>query len=105
MSKRPAAGNPYCCYCKRPLAPADDGGGQSFTLDHVHAKSQGGWRRVPCCKKCNLLKDDLPANDWFWFIGAFPRWWKLFDAPQQVVSAVREEYSRRAYARKALLAT
>lgn len=38
-------------------------------------------------------------EDWFWFIGAFARWWKTFDTPGQVLDQVRAEYSRRAYAR------
>lgn len=90
-------GNPYCCYCKRQLTPPEPPNGTSFTLDHVKAQSSGGWKRVPCCRKCNMLKDDLPMVDWFWFIANFPRWWKLFDSPVQVLNQVRQEYSRRAY--------
>ena len=73
--------------------------GASFTRDHVRAESQGGWRRVPCCRKCNLLKGDLQPGDWFWFIAAWPRWWKQFDTPAQVKVAIRDEYRRRAEVR------
>lgn len=99
MSRRPLPGAPYCKYCKRQLTPAEPATGTSFTLDHVRARSAGGWRRVPCCRKCNMLKDDLPMEDWFWFISKFQRWWKTFDSPQQVLDQVRAEYRRRAYAR------
>lgn len=102
MPKRPNPSGAYCMYCKRPLTPPGERTGTSFTFDHVKAQSLGGWKRVPCCQKCNNLKDNLPMEDWFWFIRSFPRWWKLFDAPQQVVERVRQEYRRRAYAKAGL---
>lgn len=105
MSRRPAPGQPYCCYCKRDLTPAHPIRSMSFTLDHVKAQSEGGRRRVPCCHKCNLLKDNLPMVDWFWFISKHSRWWKLFDSPAQVLDVVRREYSRRAYANAAMKAS
>ena len=105
MSRRPAPGQPFCCYCKRPLTPAEPFTGTSFTLDHVVAESHGGWRRVPCCRACNLLKGDLARDDWFWFIGVFKRWWKEFDTPAQVREIVREERVRRAWAKTGGLAT
>lgn len=82
--------NAYCCYCRRTLTPAAENKETSFSMDHVIAQSEGGWKRVPCCRKCNLLKDNLPTNDWFWFIGAHPRWWKEFKLPSQVARVVRE---------------
>ena len=81
------------------MTPAAQMCGTSFTLDHVKAESQGGWKRVPCCRKCNLLKGDLEPSDWFWFIGAWPRWWKQFDTPAQVMVAIRDGYRQRAEAR------
>lgn len=100
MPKPPFPTKTWCCYCKRPLTPAEPVCSTSFTLDHVRAESHGGWKRVPCCSKCNLLKADLPPADWFWFIGAFKRWWKTFDTPAQVLDQVRAEYRRRAYANR-----
>jgi hypothetical protein len=97
--KRPAIGRPHCCYCKRELAPANPPTPRSFTLDHVKALSLGGWKRVPCCRQCNLLKGDLHMDEWFWFISAFSRWWKVFDTPLQVAEKVREERVRRAWGR------
>jgi hypothetical protein len=90
----------HCFYCKRELTPPLPERGTSFTLDHVRAQADGGWRRVPCCRKCNGLKGDLLVDEWFWFIGAFPRWWKLFDTPGQVVRSVIDERVRRAHARE-----
>lgn len=98
-------GSPTCKYCGRRLTPATPHCDTSFTLDHVKAASTGGWKRVPCCRKCNMLKADLHMEDWFWFIGAFQRWWKTFDTPAQVAIRVREERVRRAKANAARLAT
>lgn len=98
MSRRPVPGRPYCKYCNRQLIAAELQRSDSFTFDHVRAQEVGGWRRVPCCRKCNMLKDNLPVDDWFWFIGAFSRWWKTFDTPAQVLDQVRAEHRRRAYA-------
>lgn len=95
---RPLIGRPTCKYCSRELSATTSTSGTAFTLDHVKAKSDGGWKRVPCCRACNNLKADLPMADWFWFIGAFKRWWKTFDTPAQVLDQVRAEHSRRAYA-------
>lgn len=101
--KRPQT-SAYCCYCKRPLTPGKDQKGTSFTLDHVKARAAGGFRRVPCCHKCNQLKSDMHMEDWFWFIRAFPRWWKRFDTHEQVMVRIQEEYRRRAYANRDRLA-
>lgn len=103
MRRRRGSSGAWCYYCERELTPAGTEKGNSFTLDHVRPESQGGWRRVPCCRKCNLLKGDLDPSEWFWFIRAWPRWWKLFDTPAQVVVAVRDEYRRRSMARAAIV--
>lgn len=89
----------HCCYCKRELSPSEPVRSTSFTFDHVKATSLGGWKRVPCCHKCNFLKGDLHLEEWFWFIRhpAHARWWKLFDLPGQVREFVRRERVRRAY--------
>jgi hypothetical protein len=95
--KRAHLSRPYCCYCKRDLLPAEPECGLSFTYDHIRAESAGGSRRVPCCRKCNGLKGDLHPDEWFWFIRAHPRWWKLYDHPNQVRDAIRQERVYRAY--------
>lgn len=79
-----------CCYCKRELSPPDSGFSTALTFDHVRAKSQGGVKTVPCCVKCNLLKDNLSVDDWNWFTATHPRWWKEFTVPSQVHRIVRE---------------
>lgn len=79
-----------CCYCKRQLDPSEPERPTSLTWDHVRAESDGGWKKVPCCRKCNFLKDNLTPEDWFWFIGVHPRWWKEFHHPAQVARIVRE---------------
>lgn len=89
---------PYCCYCKRPLAPMHPETGLSQTWDHVLAESRGGTRKVPCCRTCNGLKGDLPTDDWFWFISCHTRWWKLFPNNETVAAVCRQERVRRAYA-------
>lgn len=99
MAKRLAIGSPRCHYCERHLTPSHGDIGTSFTFDHVRPASTGGTKRVPCCRKCNQLKGDLPAHDWYWFIRAFPRWWKLFDTAAQVADKILDEHRRRAYAR------
>lgn len=91
----------FCMYCKRSLTPARAEMGTSFTFDHVRAQSDGGWKRVPCCRKCNHLKSNLPADDWFAFIRAHPRWWKLFDTPAQVARAAMQMRTLAATALKA----
>lgn len=80
----------HCCYCKRDLAPAQPERSTSMTFDHVRAESAGGWKKVPCCRKCNNLKDDLSPEDWFWFIATHPRWRKEFTLCSQVKRIVRE---------------
>ncbi len=87
-----------CLYCKRELTLPSPPGGTSFTWDHVRPKSQGGWKRAPCCWDCNNLKGDLDVDEWFWFIGAAPRWWKRYANSDQVRDAIRQERVRRAYA-------
>lgn len=102
---RPLYGKPHCKYCQRQLEPTNSPRDTAFTLDHVKAQAEGGWRRVPCCRKCNELKGDLPMESWFWFIGAFERWWKTFANHHEVVTAVRQEHRRRAYANQERMAT
>jgi hypothetical protein len=80
----------HCCYCKRDLGPPQPEKPTSLTWDHVRAESDGGWKRVPCCRQCNFLKGNTPPDDWFWFIGAHPRWWKEFTNPSQVTRVIRE---------------
>lgn len=82
----------YCCYCKRQLDPPQPEKWTSLTFDHIRAESQGGTRKVPSCRKCNFLKDDLTPGEWFWFIQAHPRWWKEFSLPSQVKRIVREHH-------------
>jgi 5-methylcytosine-specific restriction endonuclease McrA len=91
----------FCCYCKRPLTHALPECSTSFTFDHVKCLSDGGWKRVPCCRKCNNLKGNLGMDEWFWFIRAHERWWKTFATPAQVASAVHAFKIASAYARKA----
>lgn len=100
---RPLMGRPICKYCTRELTPTTSPADTAFTFDHVKSQAEGGWKRVPCCRKCNMLKADLPMDSWFWFIGTFKRWWKTFDTPQQVRERVREEHTRRAYANAAIV--
>lgn len=79
-----------CCYCKRQLDPSVPERPTSMTWDHVKAESDGGVRKLPCCRQCNHLKDNLPVEDWFWFIGAHPGWVKEFKNPAQVRRVIRE---------------
>lgn len=79
-----------CCYCERQLQTRNRDATDGLTFDHVRAESDGGWKKVPCCRKCNFLKDNLPPDDWFWFIATHPRWWKEFANPSQVKRVVRE---------------
>lgn len=99
MTRRLEPGNPWCRYCKRPLLLARLNASNSMTFDHVIPQARGGWKRVPCCRKCNMLKSDLDHDDWFWFIQTFPRWWKTFDTPEQVLAMVRQGRRMEAYAR------
>jgi hypothetical protein len=50
----------------------------------MRPESDGGIKRLPCCRHCNFLKDNMPPEDWFWFIGANPGWWRTFTHPAQV---------------------
>lgn len=79
-----------CCYCKRHLDLPTPERSTSLTWDHVRAESDGGVKKVPCCRQCNHLKDNLPTEDWFWFINSHPRWWKEFTNPSQVRRVIRE---------------
>lgn len=79
-----------CCYCKRQLDATMPEIATSLTWDHVRPESDGGWKRVPCCRRCNFLKDNLPPEDWFWFIGSHPGYWRDFTNPSQVKMTVRE---------------
>lgn len=88
-----------CCYCKRPLQDRDKNATDGLTFDHVKAESAGGWKKVPCCRKCNFLRDDIEPDDWFWFIATHPRWWKEFALPSQVKRVVREFRFAQAQAR------
>lgn len=88
-----------CCYCNRPLQTRDRDATDGLTFDHVKPESQGGWKKVPCCRKCNFLKDDMLPDDWFWFIDLHPRWWKEFTLPSQVARVVREFRFAQAQAR------
>jgi hypothetical protein len=89
-----------CCYCKRPLQVRDKDATDGLTWDHVRAESDGGWKKVPCCRMCNFLKDNNTPEDWFWFIGAHPRWWREFTHPSQVKRVVREFRFNQAQSRK-----
>lgn len=79
-----------CAYCKRQLEATMPEIDLSLTWDHVRPESDGGWKRIPSCRKCNFLKDNLPPEDWFWFIGAHPGYWRQFDHPRQVAGVIRE---------------
>jgi hypothetical protein len=79
-----------CCYCKCQLDAPTPERDTSLTWDHIRPESDDGWKKVPCCRKCNFLKDNLPPDDWFWFIATHPRWWKEFANPAQVKRVVRE---------------
>lgn len=107
MSRKPPLINTgkrvHCCYCKRDLTPPQPECSTSLTWDHVKAESAGGWKKVPCCRKCNFLKDNLSPEDWFWFIATHPRWWKEFANPAQVFRVVREFRLAQAQARLAQL--
>lgn len=81
---------PYCCYCRRELTAPEPERSTSLTRDHVHSQASGGMIWVPCCRKCNQLKGDLPIEQWRWFIGHHPRWWKTFDTNEQVRRVIRE---------------
>lgn len=97
---RPQPGS-TCCYCKRVLLPTQPERDLSFTFDHVKCQASGGFRKVPCCRKCNSLKDDIAVGDWFWFIDAHPRWWKEFRFTSQVKRVVMEYKRMLATARAA----
>jgi hypothetical protein len=88
-----------CCYCKRQLQDRDPDATDGMTWDHVKPESQGGFKKVPCCRKCNQLKDDIPTEDWFWFIGTHQRWWKEFTNSSQVKRVIREFRFAQAQAR------
>lgn len=93
MVKPPRLANgrrPHCCYCKRQLDPPVPERPTSLTFDHILAESEGGRYKVPCCLRCNNLKDNLDPQDWFLFIDSTPGWWRTFTNPRQVREAVRE---------------
>lgn len=79
-----------CCYCKRQLDPTEPERPTSLTWDHVRPESDGGIKKLPCCRQCNFLKDNLQPDDWFWFIGAHPRYYREFANPSQVLRIIRE---------------
>lgn len=96
-------GKATCCYCKRELTPALPEKSTSFTLDHVKAESWGGFRKVPCCRKCNQLKSDIDMSQWWWFVKNTPRYWKLYDTTEQVMARIRDRIVEMAYENKAKL--
>ncbi|PZO89082.1 MAG: hypothetical protein DI623_11425, partial [Sphingomonas sanxanigenens] len=75
----------------------------AFTYDHVVPESRGGQRFLPCCRKCNELKADLPIGCWLWFIDHYARWWRTFTSPSQVRNVIVAEQSRRVRAGEAPL--
>jgi hypothetical protein len=50
--------------------------------------SRGGWKKVPCCRKCNGLKADLDPTLWRWFTEMYPGWWKTFNTHKEVRAAI-----------------
>lgn len=90
--------NLHCCYCKRQLTPSGTDRGDAATKDHVRPQSDGGYITVPCCRTCNFLKGHSDMHGWWWFVHAFPRYWKTFSNPAQVAGEIRAEWRRRVYA-------
>jgi 5-methylcytosine-specific restriction endonuclease McrA len=72
---------PFCFYCKRTLNDRrtqrrnDRNKGLDFTKDHMTPLARGGpdirQNRVPCCYRCNNLKGDLTAPEFFAYIRRF----------------------------------
>lgn len=73
-----------CLYCRREMVAPTKDCDRAFTLDHVKAKSLGGWKRAPCCRKCNELKGDCSFDEWLWITANIQRWWKLFATNKDV---------------------
>ena len=95
----------FCAYCRRgPLVQMRFGvkaGKLGYTDDHIfpqHLDSNTRGRTVPCCFQCNGLKGGLHPAEWFWFIDAFPCWWRDFATHKQVAEAIRVERVRRVWA-------
>ena len=72
---------PFCFYCRRYLNDrrtakrGDRNKGLDFTTDHKTPLARGGpdtrENKVPCCFRCNNLKGDMTAREFFTYIGRF----------------------------------
>lgn len=69
----------------------------------MKAKSHGGWKTVQCCRQCNNLKGDIFVEEWFWFIGRHPKYWKTFRTEHEIKAVLVAERSRRAFAGEPLI--
>lgn len=71
----------WCFYCKRTLNDRrtmrrnDRNRGLDFTIDHKIPLCRGGPdtanNKTFCCHRCNNLKDDMTADEFFKFIEHF----------------------------------
>ena len=83
----------HCTYCRRALRdPARDTlkrAKLSVTRDHITPRSKGGRATVPCCRLCNHLKADLPADAWRAVMSRWPDWWRRFRTHGDLRQALR----------------
>ena len=81
-----------CAYCGRILESITSRSRLRATRDHVVPKSVVyGTPTVWCCRECNELKADMPAEAWSEFMAKFPDWWKKKDdATLQVMRDYRK---------------
>lgn len=71
----------FCFYCKRTLNDrrvtrrGDRNKGLDYTTDHKIPSCRGGSNRpenkVPCCFRCNNLKGDMTAGEFFMYVARF----------------------------------
>lgn len=52
----------FCCYCSQELNK------HNFSRDHVHPKSKGGKKKLPCCIKCNREKGSMTLVEYKDFV-------------------------------------
>lgn len=89
----------WCFYCERTLNDRrtmrrnDRSKGLDFTIDHKTPLCRGGpdtkENKVPCCHRCNNLKADMTAKEYFRYIEKFG----FEQQPQYVKRMMKDDYT------------
>ena len=86
-----------CHYCRVTLTrtTATNHRADMYTRDHIHPKSLGGTKTVPCCLRCNGMKGNLTAREWNQWRADTPDW-STIRRPASIVIAETKAAQRAA---------